>query len=75
MAETLQQLLRSRADDDGTAVKHADTTISWRTHIEDAGRQAAGLDRVRPGGAQHVLQALPLRRVGGIEEETALAVG
>ncbi|SDE55962.1 fatty-acyl-CoA synthase [Mycolicibacterium neoaurum] len=76
MAETLQQLLRSRADDDGTAVKHADTTISWRTHIEDAGRQAAAViaaaDPKRPlhvaallGNAPPMLTALAAAGLGG----------
>ncbi|MCV7431209.1 fatty-acid--CoA ligase FadD1 [Mycolicibacterium bacteremicum] len=76
MAETLQQLLRSRADDDGIAVKHADTTVSWRTHIQDAARQAAAViaaaDPQRPlhvavllGNSPHMLTALAAAGLGG----------
>ncbi|MEH3129722.1 MAG: fatty-acid--CoA ligase FadD1 [Mycolicibacterium neoaurum] len=76
MAETLQQLLRSRADDDGIAVKHAETTTSWRSHIEDAARHAAAVigvaDPRRPlhvavllGNTPPMLTALTAAGLGG----------
>ena len=52
MADTLQQLLRERAEQDTVAVKHGDQSWTWRQHIADASRQAASLlalvDRDRP---------------------------
>ncbi|WP_395691964.1 fatty-acid--CoA ligase FadD1 [Nocardioides sp.] len=43
MAETIQQLLRERADDDGTAVRHGDDTWTWREHVAEASQVAAAL--------------------------------
>lgn len=52
MADTLQQLLRERAEQDTVAVKHGDQSWTWRQHIADASRQSASLlalvDRDRP---------------------------
>ncbi len=36
MAETVQQLLRERADDDTTALRHGDRTWTWREHLAEA---------------------------------------
>lgn len=55
MADTLQELLRTRADDDGTAVKYGDRTWTWREHIADARRQAAAVITLAdPGRPLHV---------------------
>lgn len=55
MADTLQQLLRTRADDEGIAVKYRDRTWTWREHIADAGRQAAAVIALaEPGRPLHV---------------------
>src|SRR5215217_2423470 len=38
MVETVQQLLRSRMDDDGIAMLHGDRTWTWREHLAEAAR-------------------------------------
>lgn len=43
MAETIQQLLRERAEDDGVAVRYGDQTWTWREHVAEASAVAAGL--------------------------------
>ncbi len=43
MAETVQQLLRERLDDTTPAVKFGDRVWTWREHLDEAARQAAGL--------------------------------
>ena len=52
MADTLQQLLRERADHDTLAMKYGDRSWTWREHIAEASAQAAALmaiaDRDRP---------------------------
>lgn len=52
MADTLQQLLRTRADLDAVAVKHGDASWTWREHIAAASAQAAAViasaDPARP---------------------------
>ena len=52
MAETVQQLLRERWDDDGVAVKYDGQTWTWREHLATAADQAAALigiaDEARP---------------------------
>ncbi|WP_123026723.1 fatty-acid--CoA ligase FadD1 [Mycolicibacterium stellerae] len=43
MFETLQQLLRSRMDDDGIAMMHEDRTWTWREHLGEAAAEASAL--------------------------------
>ncbi|MBI5738280.1 fatty-acid--CoA ligase FadD1 [Mycobacterium adipatum] len=76
MADTLQQLLRTRAEDEAVAVKYGEDTWTWRQHIADAGRQAAVLialaDPQRPlhvaallGNTPRMLTALAAAGLGG----------
>src|SRR6478735_7220245 len=76
VADTLQQLLRERADLDSVAVKHGDRTWTWRAHVADASRQAAALielaDPDRPlhvavllGNTPDMLTALAAAALGG----------
>lgn len=39
--ETVQQLLRSRREDDGVAVAHGDQTWTWREHLAEASAEAS----------------------------------
>ncbi|MBM7510390.1 fatty-acyl-CoA synthase [Nocardioides salarius] len=52
MAETVQQLLRERLEDDGPAMVHGDRSWTWRQHLAEASAEAAalvsGLDPDRP---------------------------
>lgn len=41
--ETIQQLLRSRMDDDGVAVAYGDQTWTWREHLLEASAEASFL--------------------------------
>ena len=43
MADTLQQLLRTRADGESVAVKHGDRAWTWREHLAEASAQAAAV--------------------------------
>ncbi len=55
MADTLQQLLRERAEQDTVAVKSDDRTWTWREHVADASAQAAALiDAANPDRPLHV---------------------
>ncbi|MCV7355930.1 fatty-acid--CoA ligase FadD1 [Mycolicibacterium fluoranthenivorans] len=76
MADTLQQLLRERAEQDTVAVKHGDRSWTWRAHVADATRQAAALigraDPERPmhvgtllGNTPDMLTALAAAALGG----------
>ena len=76
MADTLQQLLRQRADEDTVAVKYGDLTWTWREHIAGASAQAAALiemaDSNRPmhvgvllGNTPDMLTALAAAALGG----------
>ena len=76
MAETVQQLLRERRDDDGPAVVHDDQRWTWREHIAEAEAQAAALialaDPARPlhvgallGNSPDMLTALAAAGLGG----------
>ncbi|MDA4105670.1 acyl-CoA synthetase [Mycobacterium holsaticum DSM 44478] len=76
MADTLQQLLRERAQQDTVAVKHDDRTWTWREHVADASAQAAALigsaDPDRPlhvgvllGNTPEMLTALAAAALGG----------
>ena len=76
MADTVQQLLRERCADSGTAIKHADRTWTWAQHLEEAARQAAALialtDPARPlhigtllGNTPAMLTAMAAAGLGG----------
>jgi fatty-acyl-CoA synthase len=76
MADTLQQLLRTRADQESVAVKHGDVTWTWGEHLAAASAQAAaviaGADRARPlhvgvlmGNTPDMLTALAAAGLGG----------
>jgi fatty-acyl-CoA synthase len=76
VADTLQQLLRQRADEDTVAVKYGDLTWTWREHIAGATAQAAVLiamvDSDRPlhvgvllGNTPDMLTALAAAALGG----------
>lgn len=43
MADTVQQLLRERVEDDSTAVLHGDRSWTWREHLAEASAEAAAL--------------------------------
>jgi fatty-acyl-CoA synthase len=76
MADTLQQLLRERADDDTVGLMYGDQTWSWREHVADASAHAAALisaaDPTRPlhvgallGNTPDMLRALAAAGLGG----------
>ncbi|BBZ29764.1 acyl-CoA synthetase [Mycolicibacterium madagascariense] len=76
MADTLQQLLRTRADSDLVAVTHGDASWTWREYIDAAGAQAAAViaasDPARPlhvgalvGNTPEMLTALAGAGLGG----------
>lgn len=76
MAETLQQLLRERLDQDTPALKYGDRVWTWREHLADAGRTAAALigvaDPHRPlhvgallGNTPEMLTAMASAALGG----------
>ncbi|MCV7213778.1 AMP-binding protein [Mycobacterium crocinum] len=76
MAETVQQLLRERLDDTTPAVKFGDRVWTWREHLDEAARQAAGLieiaDPDRPlhvgtllGNTPAMLTAMAAAGLGG----------
>lgn len=76
MAETVQQLLRERADSEGVAVKYDGRTWTWREHLDDAATQAAALigiaDPDRPlhvgvllGNTPDMLTAMAAAGLGG----------
>jgi fatty-acyl-CoA synthase len=55
MFETVQQLLRSRMDDDGVAMMHGDRTWTWREHLAEAATEASALiARADPSRPMHV---------------------
>ncbi|HEU5038241.1 MAG TPA: fatty-acid--CoA ligase FadD1 [Nocardioides sp.] len=43
MAETIQQLLRERADEDTTAIRYGDRTWTWREHVAESSSVASAL--------------------------------
>ncbi len=43
MAETVQQLLRERAEDDQPGIRYGDQVWSWREYIADSATVAAAL--------------------------------
>lgn len=76
MAETVQQLLRERAEDDGTALVHGDRTWTWREHLAEAAAEAsavlAACDHDRPlhvgtllGNSPAMLRAMAGAGLGG----------
>ena len=76
MAETIQQLLRRRIEDDAPAVKYGDRVRSWREHLTDASAMAAALigtaDPDRPlhvgallGNTPEMLIAMAAAALGG----------
>ena len=76
MAETIQQLLRGRIDDDAPAVKYGDRVRSWCEHLADASAMAAALigtaDPDRPlhvgallGNTPEMLTAMAAAALGG----------
>lgn len=53
--ETIQQLLRSRMDDDGVAIAYGDQTWTWRQHLAEASAEASFLlDRMAADRPLHV---------------------
>ena len=76
MADTIQQLLRTRSDDSTPAVKHGDQVWTWREHLSDASAAAAALigiaDPARPlhvgallGNTPEMLTAMAAAALGG----------
>ena len=76
MAETLQQLLRERVNQDTPALKYGDRVWTWREHLADAAAAAAALIRVadpdRPlhvgallGNTPEMLTAMASAALGG----------
>ena len=55
MFETVQQLLRSRLDDDGVAVMHGDRSWTWREHLAEASAEASAIiERADPSQPMHI---------------------
>lgn len=55
MAETVQQLLRERAEDDGVAVRYGELSWTWREHVAEASAVASALiGAADPARALHV---------------------
>jgi fatty-acyl-CoA synthase len=76
VAETLQQLLRERLDQDTPALKYGERVWTWRQHLADAAAIAAALigvaDRDRPlhvgallGNTPEMLTAMASAALGG----------
>ena len=75
-AETVQQLLRERAEDDNVALKYGDRTWTWREHLAEAAAEASLLvaahDPQRPlhvgtllGNTPEMLRAMAAAGLGG----------
>jgi fatty-acyl-CoA synthase len=76
MAETLQQLLRERLEDDGVGVLYGDMSWTWREHLSDAAAEAAAViaiaDPQRPlhvgvllGNTPDMLRSMAAAALGG----------
>ena len=76
MAETVQQLLRERVDDDSRGVLDGDRTWTWREHLAEASAEAAALigllEQERPphvgvllGNTPDMLRAMAAAGLGG----------
>ena len=75
-AETVQQLLRERADDDRVGLRHEERTWTWREHLTEAAAEASVLiaahDPDRPlhvgtllGNTPDMLRAMAAAGLGG----------
>ena len=76
MAETLQQLVRERGEDDRVGVRYGDQSWTWRDHVADASAEAAAViaaaDPGRPlhvgvllGNTPDMLRAMAAAALGG----------
>src|SRR5689334_12631698 len=76
MFETVQQLLRSRMDDDSVAMKYDDRSWTWREHLAEAAAEASALiaraDASRPlhvgallGNTPAMLRSMAAAALGG----------
>ncbi|ORA17845.1 fatty-acid--CoA ligase FadD1 [Mycobacterium asiaticum] len=76
MFETVQQLLRARAQDDTVAVRHGDRAWTWREHLGEASAEASALlsliDPAQPlhvgallGNSPAMLRSLAAAALGG----------
>ncbi len=76
MFETVQQLLRSRMDDDTVAIMHGERTWTWREHLAEAAAEASALlahaDPARPlhigallGNSPAMLRSMAGAALGG----------
>ena len=76
MAETVQQLLRERAEDDSVGVRYGDRTWTWREHLAEATGEAAAVialaDPARPlhvgvllGNTPAMLRSMAAAALGG----------
>jgi fatty-acyl-CoA synthase len=76
VADTIQELLRERINDETPAVKYGDRVWSWREHLADASTEAAALiglaDHQRPlhvgallGNTPEMLTAMAAAALGG----------
>jgi fatty-acyl-CoA synthase len=75
MFETVQQLLRSRMDDDSVAMKHGDRMWTWREHLAEASAEASALiARADPARPMHV-GALLGNTPGMLRSMAAAALG
>ncbi|KUI44813.1 acyl-CoA synthetase [Mycobacterium sp. GA-1199] len=76
MFETVQQLLRSRMEDDDVAIRHGDRSWTWREHLAEASAEASALlacaDPTRPvhvgallGNTPEMLRSMAAAALGG----------
>jgi fatty-acyl-CoA synthase len=76
MIETVQQLLRSRMDDDSPALRYGDRTWTWREHLAEAAAEASAVialaDPARPlhvgallGNTPAMLRSMAAAALGG----------
>jgi fatty-acyl-CoA synthase len=76
MIETVQQLLRSRMDDDSVAMRHGEKTWTWREHLAEAATEGSALialaDPSRPmhvgallGNTPAMLRSMAAAALGG----------
>jgi fatty-acyl-CoA synthase len=76
MFETVQQLLRSRMEDDSVAIMHGERTWTWREHLAEASAEASTLigmaDVSRPmhvgallGNTPEMLRSMAAAALGG----------
>jgi fatty-acyl-CoA synthase len=76
MAETVQQLLRERAEDDRVALRYGDRTLTWREHLAEASAEASAVialaDPARPlhvgvllGNTPDMVRSMAAAALGG----------